>query len=354
MVTDPVDKIILREAATQATPGQVVVLDDVTGGLVLGLSTTTEETPMRVHCDLLTDEHRTRATTAAAGLPLAWHPELSEALLKDATLVVLRLPKSLAALDELAEAVAMFAHPDVRLVAGGRVKHMGPGMNRVLRQHFGCVSASLGQQKSRVLLASKPKPHGQLSYPRCQRHDTLQLTVCAHGAAFAGSAVDAGTRLLASVIPQLPDSARRIVDLGCGTGVLATLIAHQRPAISVDAVDESAAACRSAAATATGNGVGNRVRVQRGDLLSGVAEASVDLIVCNPPFHRGTARNSDAAFAMFAEARRTLRPSGELWTVHNSHLPYLAALRREVGQTSVVVQNPHFTVTRSLAPKTRE
>ena len=41
-------------------------------------------------------------------------------------------------------------------------------------------------------------------------------------------------------------------------------------------------------------------------------------------------------------------PSGELWMVFNSHLPYLPALRRVVGRTTVAGQNPRFTVTRSV------
>jgi 16S rRNA (guanine1207-N2)-methyltransferase len=52
---------------------------------------------------------------------------------------------------------------------------------------------------------------------------------------------------------------------------------------------------------------------------------------------------------MFAAAGRALRPGGELWTVYNGHLPYLAALRRLVGTTRVVRQDPRYLVTRSVA-----
>jgi 16S rRNA (guanine1207-N2)-methyltransferase len=51
---------------------------------------------------------------------------------------------------------------------------------------------------------------------------------------------------------------------------------------------------------------------------------------------------------MIGEAARTLVPGGELWTVYNSHLPYLRALRRLVGRTTVAGQNPRYTVTRSV------
>lgn len=347
---DPVDAILLREVvASSASWHGVVVLDDVSGALVVNLARQAAE-PLRAHCDLLTDERRVRRAATAADVAVGWQSELSEQLLANATLVVLRLPKSLAALDEVAEAVARVARPEVRLLAGGRVKHMTHGMNRVLLRHFGAVAASLGQQKSRVLLAAQPHGGAKLTYPRCQHDDDLDLDVCAHGASFAGTTVDAGTRLLASVLPQLPPDARSVVDLGCGTGVLATLVARQRPDIRLLAVDESAAACRSAAATADRNGCGDRVMVDRADLLDGIPDGSIDAVVCNPPFHRGTARDSEVAFRMLLAARRALRPAGELWLVYNSHLPYLGALRRSVGRTSIVAQNPSFTVTRSQVP----
>lgn len=352
---DPVAAILLREvAASSASLERVVVLDDVTGALVVPLArqleSEAESESLRVHCDLLTDERQVDRAATAAGVAVAWHSELSEPLLAGATLVVLRLPKSLAALDEIAEAVARFARSDVTLLAGGRVKHMTHGMNRVLLRHFGHVSASLGQQKSRVLMAAQPRGVPALSYPRCSHDEDLDVQVCAHGAAFGGTNVDAGTRFLASVLPQLPPDARTVVDLGCGTGVLATLLARQHPDVEVLAVDESAAACRSATATTERNGCGDRVTVRRTDVLEGIGDGSVDAVVCNPPFHRGTARDSEVAFRMLHAARRALAPAGELWLVYNSHLPYLGALRQSVGRTTIVAQNPRFTVTRSRVP----
>jgi 16S rRNA (guanine1207-N2)-methyltransferase len=159
--------------------------------------------------------------------------------------------------------------------------------------------------------------------------------------------------MLLSLIPRVAPEAHDVVDLGCGTGILAVLFARQHPGAAVRAVDESVAACRSAAATARRNNVAERVTVQQAAGLSGITARSVDLVLCNPPFHRGTTRDSDAAFAMFADAGRALRQSGELWTVYNSHLPYLPALRRLVGSTTVVGQSSSYTVTRSRVPAAR-
>ena len=114
------------------------------------------------------------------------------------------------------------------------------------------------------------------------------------------------------------------------------------------AIDESWAAVRSARATAAANALAGRITVEQSDGLQGVVDGSVSLVLCNPPFHRGTARESATAFEMIDGAARALVPDGELWMVFNSHLPYLPALRRVVGRTTVAGQNPRFTVTRSV------
>ena len=159
--------------------------------------------------------------------------------------------------------------------------------------------------------------------------------------------MDLGTRFLLGFRDAYP-RARCVVDLGCGTGLLAVAAALTLPDASVLALDESRAAVLSASATARANDVAGRVQVRRTHLMRGVDDRSVDLVLCNPPFHRGNTRDSAVAFEMIGEASRTLRPGGELWLVYNSHLPYLRALRRIVGTTTVVGQNAHYTVTRSV------
>jgi 16S rRNA (guanine1207-N2)-methyltransferase len=346
-LADPVDNILLREARNVVLAGgPVVVLDDQNGALATGMTEAFPEAPVRVSCDSLTEEEATAAVIN--GLEqVRILPELGPDLLSGARLVVLRLPKGLAALDEIAEAVARHADPSVLLLAGGRLKHMSRGMNDVLGQHFGAVRASLGVQKSRVLMAEQPIPSDQAHYPVTGFDAELGLTVCAHGAAFAGPSIDLGTRFLLSFRDSWP-SVERVVDLGCGTGLLAVAAAQALPRAAVLALDESRAAVQSATATARANGVGEQIEVRRTHLMRGVDDHTVDLILCNPPFHRGNTRDSAVAFEMFEQAARTLRPGGELWTVFNSHLPYLRALRRVVGRTTVAGQNSGFTVTRSV------
>lgn len=410
VAVDATDRLLLDEAAPLIAqdPDGVVVIGDRFGALTLG-ALALGARDVRVHQDAITAEAALSANTARvsevlwdrharaaasaqvphepAPLGLTSHDKFEPHLLAGARLVLLQLPTSLAELTEIAEHVSRYADPAVMLLAGGRVKHMTHAMNDVLRASFGQVSASLARQKSRLLIAREPRSDvGPLTYPitaRLTDREILNaigapeagrpdagLTVVAHGAAFAGATLDLGTRFLLAQADRWPELAdapgtqdtpaaspfgpdyldgRPIaVDLGCGTGILAAVLALRYPRAHVIATDRSAAACASTTATLAANGV--RAAVVRGDAgdLLPVPDGSADLVLLNPPFHDRAALSTDAAHRMFAAAGKVLREGGELWTVFNTGLHYRGALQRAVGPTEHVAQDPKFTVTRSL------
>jgi 16S rRNA (guanine1207-N2)-methyltransferase len=347
VAVDATDRLLLDEAAAALAlcgPGEVAVVDDAYGALTLGAVALHGASDVRVAQDLLVGERALARNAERAGLAGTYRSLSLDEVATGARVVLVQAPKALDALREIAERVAAVAAPDATVLVGGRVKHMTHAMNDVLRDSFDDVSATLARQKSRVLVARGPRP-GRSSFPRRQEHPDLGLTVCAHGAAFAGTKIDIGTRALLGALDRMAPDAATALDLGCGTGVLATLLARARPGLEVLAADQSAAAVASATATAEANGLGARVRVVRDDAADSVADGSVDLVVCNPPFHVGAAVVTTAADRLFAAAARVLRPGGELWTVYNSALRYKPVLGRVVGPTRVAEQTPKFTVT---------
>ena len=345
---DAADRLILEvaaEALAASAPGDVAVIGDNYGALTLGAAAIHAVTGIRVHQDALTGELALNENARRLGLLSAFTGhELDAALLTGARIVLLRLPKSLSALDEIADTIARFAAADVTIYAGAMLKHMTRSMNDVLGTHFASVQAGLARQKARVLTIFSGHRSAAGEWPHREYHADLGIWVCAHGGAFAGTSIDIGTRFLLGFLDQAKADATAAIDLGCGTGVLATVLAHARSGIQVVATDQSTAAVASARETAAVNGVADRVTVLRDDALSAQPAASADLILLNPPFHLGTSVHAGAGLRLIEDAGRVLRQGGELWTVFNSHLAYQSTLRRIVGRTRQVGRNAKFTV----------
>lgn len=334
---DAADTLILDEAAAHLR-GELTIIGDEYGALTFG-ALDRGATRVRVHTDSITGELALAANGAGAYSQLP----LDSSLVVGATVVLVRLPRSLDALEHIAALIAAHAAPDVIVIAGGRLKHMTISMNEVLLRHFAQLDVTHARQKSRVLIARGPKPSAE-SQPRRQFHDDLGLWVVATGGVFAGTGVDIGTRALLETLDGAGEFESAI-DLGCGTGILAARLALAQPGARVLASDSSAAAVASARLTMDANRLD--VRVTRDAAVAHEADGSVDLVVLNPPFHSGAAVHPEVSTALFVAAARVLRPGGELWSVWNSHLQYRPTLERVVGETRQVHRTPKFTVTAS-------
>jgi 16S rRNA (guanine1207-N2)-methyltransferase len=351
--TDAADRLILDESAVargEAPDGTIVVIGDAYGALTLG-SADAGATGIRVHQDLLAGERALEANARTAGLTGAFRSmDLGPDLVAGARVVLLRLPRALDELDDIAALIAAHAHSDVVVFGGGRLKHMSLAMNDVLRRSFARLDVTHARQKSRVLRGRDPLA-GHDPRPRESRHPVPglsdPLTVCAFGGAFAGTAIDIGTRfLLEQLIGAEPHGEGDVIDFACGTGVVAAWLALRTPARTIVATDQSAVAVASARSTAQANGVADRVAVVRDVGLASRPAASASFIALNPPFHAGSAVPlTGVAAPLFAEAGRVLAPGGELWAVWNSPLQYRPVLERLVGPTRQVARNAKFTVT---------
>jgi release factor glutamine methyltransferase len=76
----------------------------------------------------------------------------------------------------------------------------------------------------------------------------------------------------------------RIVDVGTGSGAIAVALAHKLPGSRISAIDISAPALAIARGNAERNGVADRIRFLRGNLLEPVAGEQFEIVVSNPPY----------------------------------------------------------------------
>lgn len=174
-----------------------------------------------------------------------------------------------------------------------------------------------------------------------------------HPGVFAHGHLDVGTARLLPLVPARPQ-ARRIVDLGCGNGVLGLQAAALHPGAEVLFCDDASLALDAAARGVEANR-GRLATCQpwglHADTLDAVATASVDLVLCNPPFHVGRDTTRQAAAAMFCDAARVLRDDGALLVVANRHLGYAERLGELFGQVAALAADPRFVVLRARRPR---
>ncbi|WP_335337613.1 class I SAM-dependent methyltransferase [Arthrobacter alpinus] len=350
---DATDELILTTASSALAAvaagtdvGSVAIVGERYGALTLGAAEIHGLSGIKVNQDGISGELALAANAQRLGLEGSFTSmALNGELFAGATVVLWQLPRSLEELAETAELINAHAAPDVQIIAGGRIKHMTLAMNTVLGHYFNQVIPGRAWRKSRPLVVSGPREDAPASsFPHSEFNQALGLTLCAHGATFAGTKLDIGTRFLLDFEPQMRPGAATAIDLGCGNGAIAAALATARPGLQVTATDQSASAVASTEATALVNGLDGRITSVRDDAMEGFAPASAELVVLNPPFHVGATVHAGIALKLFDAAARVLAPGGELWTVYNRHLDYRAQLEQRVGRTTIIGRNPKFTV----------
>ncbi|NUS14038.1 MAG: methyltransferase [Streptomyces sp.] len=270
-------------------------------------------------------------------------------------LLVVRVPKSLGLLEDRLHALAPAVHAGTVVLGAGMVTEIHTSTLALFERILGPTRTSQAVRKARLIHCT-PDP----ALPRTPGPWPLRYalpdgigpmsgrTVTNHAGVFCADRLDVGTRLLLSHLPRR-EGPDRVIDLGCGNGVVGTAAAVANPRSEVLFTDESHQAIASAEETFRANAdPAARAEFLVADAASGVPAGSADLVLNNPPFHSHRATTDSTARRMFGTARAALRPGGELWVVGNRHLGYHIRLRRLFGNCEVVSADPRFVVLRAV------
>jgi 16S rRNA (guanine1207-N2)-methyltransferase len=351
---DASDEYLLKHLAEEKVPlsGTVVVLGDRWGALVTALAA---HRPVQITDSYLAQE-ATRGNLARSGVEPGSVRLLTTQDPPPGRIDVLlvRVPKSLALLEDQLLRLAPAMHEGTVVVGTGMVKEIHTSTLQLFERILGPTRTSLAEKKARLIFCA---PEPSLERPVNPWPYTYTLpdgigpvsgrTVVNHAGVFCADRLDIGTRFFLQHLPS-GRGARRVVDLGCGNGVVGTAVALADPGAEVLFVDESFQAVASAEATYKVNGVPGHAEFRVGDGLAGVPDRSVDLVLNNPPFHSHQATTDATAWRMFTGARRALRPGGELWVIGNRHLGYHVKLRRVFGNSQLVASDPKFVVLKAV------
>ena len=139
----------------------------------------------------------------------------------------------------------------------------------------------------------------------------LHLELATDSGVFSSRRLDPGTRLLVEAAPP-PPMAGDLLDLGCGYGPLALVLAARAPAARVWAVDVNSRALALTGANARRAGLANVTCAAPDDDLP----ATFDLIWSNPPVRIG----KDALHALLARWLTRLAPQAAAYLVVQRNL----------------------------------
>lgn len=169
------------------------------------------------------------------------------------------------------------------------------------------------------------------------------LTIKTLPGVFSRDGLDVGSQLLLSTLT--PHTKGKVLDVGCGAGVLAAVLKSHSPKVRLTLCDVSAPAVEASRATLAANGFEGEVFAS--NVFSGVS-GRFDMIISNPPFHDGMQTSLEAAQTLIRGAVRHLNSGGELRIVANAFLPYPDVLDQTFGFHEVLAQTGRFKVYRTV------
>ena len=170
------------------------------------------------------------------------------------------------------------------------------------------------------------------------RKEVFDFEIDTSPGVFSAKKLDAGSQALIRSLARFAGykPPKRLVDLGCGTGVLGIAAMTLWPDTEALLVDGDQRAVECAQQNVDRLELTSRCRVAWWDAREPAIDSRFDLALVNPPFHqRGMEIDFEPALALFGSLREWIRPGRRALIVANQKLPYEAPLK-ELGELEIL------------------
>jgi len=270
-------------------------------------------------------------------------------------LVIIRIPKHNSLLEFQLNSILLHIRPNTKIISAGMTKEIHNSNLKLFESIIGTTKTSLAMKKARLIFTNLDKKPDYRSSQEiiddCSVKYTLEhdgLTSTGLPGVFSRRNLDIGSRLLLQHMPTT-QPYQKLIDLGCGSGILGTFAAKQNPQLAITFTDESWLAVMSAKMTFHSNIEGN-AQFKVIDVLDDLQDDHYDYILCNPPFHQQNVQTLAIAEKMFADAAQKLNSKGELRVVANRHLHYHSILSLYFAEVESISKDPKFVVWSAREP----
>ena len=317
------------------------VINDAFGALTLALSA---QNPIWVGYSW-SAKHAMEENARRNSLPLPDAKWLNQTdLLNSPGIILMQVPKELDLLEYQLSLISRLAPPGIPVVAGGMTRYIHTSNIKLFEAYLGDVTSSLAWKKSRLITGTTVGERGT-PYPLSTSYldPRSGATIVSLPGVFSSDHPDPGSSLLAHSVPQMSERTR-VLDVGCGNGYLLSVVGLKNTGLKLFGCDDSQMAVLSTIQTLENNGLSGDVR--HGHATADIDDASIDVVVCNPPFHQGHSRHDQIAWEMFVGAKKVLVSGGELFAVGNRNQGYHIQLGRLFRSVNVHASDKTYTVFR--------
>ena len=218
------DEYLLQQLDDTEISGPVLILNDTFGALGCALA---EHTPYSIG-DSYLSELATRENLR--------HNDIAESSVKflDSTadypqapgVVLIKLPKTMALLEQQLRALREVVTPQTRIIAGAKARDIHTSTLELFEKVLGPTTTTLAWKKARLINGTFTKPAlADTAQTLSWKLEGTDWTIHNHANVFSRTGLDIGARFFMEHLPENLEG--EIVDLGCGNGVLGmTLLLH--------------------------------------------------------------------------------------------------------------------------------
>lgn len=280
------------------------------------------------------------------GLSLENITQLSslDSLPENITVVLYKIPKSKSLMIDQLLAIKAKYNQKLIFIAADKAKDIHSSTLKLFEKYLGTTKTSLAVKKSRLVFSQLDNDQVLSSpFPTIWPLESTPFSISNHSGVYAREKLDIGARHFMKNLPDVK-SGSRVIDLGCGNGVIGLTVLAQQPEALVTFVDESYMAVDSAKENISKNLPDQieQCEFSINDCLADEEPNSVDLVLCNPPFHQQNATTDHIAWQMFRDSHRVLKKGGELRIIGNRQLGYHIKLKRLFGNEKIIASNDKF------------
>jgi 16S rRNA (guanine1207-N2)-methyltransferase len=285
--------------------------------------------------------HWNRRLSTGSGKAAPWPPA------GPFEVVLLRLPRAKDEQEMAAHACLSVLASEGRLVVYGGNEEGIRSAATMLEGLCGAVATLAKRGHGRVLAVERPAQSGRLRASLSAWRSTASLQIGGqqrpwifYPGVFAAGRVDEGSALMIGALPPLRAGAR-ILDYGCGSGLIGAAALGQSCAVMLDALDSDSVALEAARQNLPS------ARCVLGASLGEVGTTRYDAILSNPPLRQGMAEDHALLEHLIGMAPAHLLPGGVLQIVVQRRVPLERLLAEHFASIAIAAETSRYRVWRA-------